>query len=123
MSHKANEKDFIRSSDLFKSSLSRRSFRPNRKKLDVIGFVESLQGNTTDGDESEEDENRLEETGLDNSELINDESNILEQLEYISTGTVKLIGFVRREVQILASGVTDASDTFGILAFLLEGET
>lgn len=122
MAHKTNDRNITRSSRFFKSSLSRHpNARRGRKKMNVIGFVEAMSTiQSSDEDDSSEDETSIEKADFEVSEPRRDEDDGLEQ---INRDLESLMAFVLRGVQVLASGITDDSATFGILAFLLEGET
>ncbi|GJJ07361.1 hypothetical protein Clacol_001563 [Clathrus columnatus] len=121
-SHKANDYDFSRSSAPLKASLARRSnLRQRHQRVDVIGFTEAMPA--VESSDSDESEGEPDSEGFEISVLAKEETDGLEALNQINKELDSLTSFVRRGVQILASGVTDASDAFGILAFLLEGET
>lgn len=97
-----------------------RSRRQRRHRKNVIGFSQNLQ----DDDDSSDDE-EPEGTGTDPPEPSFEASNILEEdfydrIEKMSSELDSLVRFLRRGVESLAGGSSEAAPAFGVLAFALE---
>lgn len=104
-----------------------RSRRQRRHRRNVIGFSQFLR----DDDSSDEDEDHFEaESGdrdapLEPSYSITDssisgEEDFFTRVERMSSELDGLVRFLRRGVESLAGGTSEAASAFGVLAFSLE---
>lgn len=103
-----------------------RSRRQKRQRRDVIGFSQSLH----ESEASSDDEDEEVETNLDAIPDTPDPSfsmmssvageDFFTRVDKMSTELDGLVRFVRRGVESLAGGVSEAAPAFGVLAFALE---
>ncbi|KAJ4479162.1 Spc98 family-domain-containing protein [Lentinula aciculospora] len=104
-----------------------RSRRQRRRRKNVIGFSFSINPSP----ETSDSEMEREEDGADyeadysfsvsiNTTTFEDSDDLSTRINKMSTDLDGLVRFVRRGVETLAGGTSDAATTFGILAFSLE---
>jgi len=106
-----------------------RSRRQRRQRKNVIGFSQSLQ-DYDDSSEEEDDEQNVEGTdyGHNPSEpsysilgaSLTSDDDFLGRVERMSSELDGLVRFLRRGVESLAGGTSEAAPAFGVLAFALE---
>lgn len=114
--------------DVSRQSISmkrHRSRRQRRHRKNVIGFSQSLQDFNPSSDDEEEDEENADLEGaieLSASMLSTpySEENFFARVEKMSSELDGLVRFLRRGVESLAGGTSEASSAFGVLAFSLE---
>ncbi|KAF8961118.1 Spc98 family-domain-containing protein [Flammula alnicola] len=105
-----------------------RSRRQRRQRKNVIGFSQFLQD---DDDSSDEDQDLLTEgSGQSNDppepsysmlgESVNSEEDFFVRVERMSSELDGLVRFLRRGVESLAGGTSEAAPAFEVLAFSLE---
>ncbi|KAI0921184.1 hypothetical protein AcW2_006240 [Taiwanofungus camphoratus] len=104
-----------------------RSRRAKRQRKNIIGFSQSLR----ELDDTSESDSDLDE-GLDGangpgpsfslaaSTISLPEESVSDRLEKMSTELDTLVRFIRRGVESLAAGTSEAASAFGIFAFALE---
>ena len=117
--------------DVSRQSISikrHRSRRQRRQRRNVIGFSQSLQ---MDEDSSDDDDEDFEPEHLDRaaepslsisvtSTSIAGEEDFFARMERMSSELDSLVRFIRRGVESLAGGTSEAASAFGVLAFSLE---
>ncbi|PPQ68598.1 hypothetical protein CVT26_003387 [Gymnopilus dilepis] len=117
--------------DVSRQSISikrHRSRRQRRQRRNIIGFSQSLQ---MDEDSSDDDDEDFEPEHLDRaaepslsisvtSTSIAGEEDFFTRMERMSSELDSLVRFIRRGVESLAGGTSDAASAFGVLAFSLE---
>ncbi|KAF8914341.1 Spc98 family-domain-containing protein [Gymnopilus junonius] len=114
--------------DVSRQSISikrHRSRRQRRQRRDIIGFSQFLHD---DDDSSDEDGGNLEANGGDHDEpsfsmtgsSITGEEDFSARVERMSSELDGLVRFLRRGVESLAGGTSEAASAFGVLAFSLE---
>jgi gamma-tubulin complex component 5 len=100
-----------------------RSRRQQRQRRNVIGFSQFLQDDDILSSEDEDDE---EECVIDHSvsmlgnSTTDTEGDFYSRVERMSSELDGLIRFLRRGVESLAGGTSDAAPAYGVLAFALE---
>lgn len=117
--------------DVSRQSISmrrHRSRRQRRQRRDVIGFSQSLHESEASSEDEDEDEEV--EVNLDTIPDTPDPSfsmmssaageDFFTRVDKMSTELDGLVRFVRRGVESLAGGVSEAAPAFGVLAFALE---
>lgn len=106
-----------------------RSRRQRRQKRNVIGFSQFLQDEDNSSDEDEDDldvggeldangppEPSFSVTG----DSMTNEEDLFAGVERLSSELDGLVRFLRRGVESLAGGTSEAAPAFGVLAFSLE---
>ena len=109
-------------------TLKHRSRRQRRQKRNIVGFAGSLQDLSSDDEEEEQafDPEAVEGPSMDASLSFFDASGPLVDgdffgwIEKVSREVDGLVRYVRRGVESIAGGTTEAASTFGVLAFALE---
>jgi gamma-tubulin complex component 5 len=109
-------------------TLRHRSRRQRKQRRNVIGFAASLQDLSSDEDEDENDFDAEAGEGpsLDASMSFFDTSGPLSDgdffgwIEKVSREVDGLVRYIRRGVESIAGGTTEAASTYGVLAFALE---
>ena len=115
--------------DVSRQSISikrHRSRRQRRQRRNVIGFSQSLQ---MDEDSSDDDDEDFEPEHLDReataepslsisvtSTSIAGEEDFFARMERMSSELDSLVRFIRRGVESLAGGTSEAASAFGVLA-------
>ena len=103
-----------------------RSRRLKRQRKNVIGFSQSLQqiefSSDSDSDQDEQSNEGVSEPSfsLGNSTPSFAEESFDVRLEKMSTELDALVRFIRRGVESLAGGTSEAASAFGVFAFALE---
>ncbi|KAJ3754228.1 Spc98 family-domain-containing protein [Lentinula raphanica] len=100
-----------------------RSRRQRRRRKNVIGFSHSmnLSYETSESErERDEDEADYSYSVSINASTFAEGDNLSTKLHKMSTDLDGLVRFIRRGIETLAGGTSDASTTFGILAFALQ---
>lgn len=109
-------------------TLKHRSRRQRKERRNVIGFATSLHYLSSDEDEEEEFDPEVGAAGAsmdvstsfwDASGQLNDD-DFFGWIEKVSREVDGLVRYVRRGVESIAGGTTEAAPTFGVLAFDLE---
>jgi gamma-tubulin complex component 5 len=120
--------DAITTHDTSRQSLSviqrqHRSRRQRATKRNVIGFSQSLAPEESDPSSDEDDEEESlgpPDASTSISFSVDEDEDVFIRLERMSIELNGLVRFVRRGVETLAGGVSEAAPTFGVLAFALE---
>lgn len=100
-----------------------RSRRQRRNRKNVIGFSQYLdnEDESSDDDENEGAENDLPEPSYSTlGASTNLEEDFSGRVEKMSAELDSLVRFLRRGVESLAGGSSEAAPAFGVLAFSLE---
>ncbi|KAJ3975970.1 Spc98 family-domain-containing protein [Lentinula raphanica] len=100
-----------------------RSRRQRRRRKNVIGFSHSmnLSYETSESErERDEDEADYSYSVSINASTFAEGDDLSTKLHKMSTDLDGLVRFIRRGIETLAGGTSDASTTFGILAFALQ---
>lgn len=102
-----------------------RSRRQRQQRRNVIGFSQFLQDDILSSDEEENDEIDIESTmepsiSILGNSTMDSEGDFFSRVERMSSELDGLIRFLRRGVESLAGGTSDAASAFGVLAFALE---
>lgn len=114
--------------DVSRQSISirgHRSRRQRRQRKNVIGFVQSLQGSLDSSDEDEDDfdvnvKDAPEPSFSLSASVSYAEEGMTTRMDKMSLELDGLVRFLRRGVESLAGGGSEAAPTFGVLAFALE---
>ncbi len=100
-----------------------RSKAQRQRRRNVIGFLQTLQDSSlSSGEEDEEDVDAAMEPSvsmLGDSSLYS-EGNFFVRVERMSSELDGLVRFLRRGIETLAAGTSEAAPTFGVLAFSLQ---
>jgi len=100
-----------------------RSSQQRRHQRNVIGFSQSLQDFdlSSDDEENAEIEVAVESSAsMLSSSMPYTEEDFFTRVEKMSSELDGLVRFLRRGVESLAGGASEAASTFGVLAFSLE---
>jgi len=106
-----------------------RSRRQRRQRKNVIGFSQSLQAEDDSSDDEEDDDQDAEGTDHGHAPLepsysfgasVTSDENFFVRVERMSSELDGLVRFLRRGVESLAGGASEAAPAFGVLAFALE---
>ncbi|KAF5364157.1 hypothetical protein D9756_000312 [Leucocoprinus leucothites] len=108
----------------------RRSKRQRRKPRNIIGFSQpSTEDELSSSDDDDDDDGRepealrnpaMETETFSTMNATGSPEEIAERLDHFSSELHGLVRFVRRGVESLAGGTSEAATTFGVLAFALE---
>jgi len=106
-------------------TLKHRSRRQKRQRKNVIGFSQGAASAISfvlSSDESDEGEFDIEgESRVDQSfSIMQDDGDAFGRVEKLSKDLDGLVRFVRRGVENVAAGTSEAAVSFGIFAFALE---
>lgn len=106
-----------------------RSRRQRRQRKNVIGFSQFLRAEDDSSDDEEDDDEDAEGTGHGQTPLepsysfgasVTSDENFFVRVERMSSELDGLVRFLRRGVESLAGGASEAAPAFGVLAFALE---
>ena len=101
-------------------SMKHRSRRLKRQQKNVIGFSQVIQeGDSSDEDDAEDDAER-EPPELSFSVSGANEVDFPTRVEQMASELDGLVRFLRRGIESLAGGGTEAAPAFGVFAFALE---
>jgi gamma-tubulin complex component 5 len=112
--------------DVSRQSISirgHRSRRQRRQRKNVIGFVQSLQDSldSSDEDDFDVDAKDAPEPSFTSSVSVSyTEEGFNTRMDKMSLELDGLVRFLRRGVESLAGGSSEAAPAFGVLAFALE---
>jgi len=111
--------------DVSRGSISMRRHRSRRlrqQRKNVIGFSQFLQDDDSsdDDDDDEGGADALETSMMGSQSMLSIDDDVFARLGRMSTELDGLIKFIRRGVESLSDGTTEAASTFGVLAFTLE---
>jgi gamma-tubulin complex component 5 len=114
--------------DVSRQSISirgHRSRRQRRQRRNVIGFAQSLQGSLDSSDEEENDigvdaKDAPEPSFSLSASVSYAEEGISTRMDKMSSELDGMVRFLRRGVESLAGGGSEAAPAFGVLAFALE---
>jgi gamma-tubulin complex component 5 len=106
-----------------------RSRRQRRQRKNVIGFSQSLQAEDDSSEDEEDDDQDAE--GIDHGHTplepsysfgasVTSDENFFVRVERMSSELDGLVRFLRRGMESLAGGASEAAAAFGVLAFALE---
>lgn len=113
--------------DVSRQSISirgHRSRRQRRQRKNIIGFVQSLH-DSLDSSEDEDDfdvdaKEAPEPSFASSASMSYAEEDFSARMEKISSELDGLVRFLRRGVESLAGGASEAAPAFGVLAFAFE---
>lgn len=103
-----------------------RSRRQRRQRKNVIGFSQSLQAEDDSSDDEDQDPEGTDygHTPLEPSysfgASVTSDENFFVRVERMSSELDGLVRFLRRGMESLAGGASEAAAAFGVLAFALE---
>jgi gamma-tubulin complex component 5 len=101
-----------------------RSRRQRQQRRNVIGFSQFLQNDGLSSDDEEDDidvESAAEPSvSMLGNSTMETEGDFFGRVEKMSSELDGLVRFLRRGVESLAGGMSDAASAFGVLAFALE---
>lgn len=103
-----------------------RSRRLERQRKNVIGFSQSLRqvevSSDSDDDEEDQSNDAVHEPSFSMAATTMSfaEENFDVRIEKMSTELDALVRFIRRGVESLAGGTSEAASAFGVFAFALE---
>lgn len=106
-----------------------RSRRQRRKRRNIIGFSrpsteDELSSSDDDNDEGKEPEllrdPAMETETFSTMNMTGSPEEVVERLDKFSSELDGLVRFIRRGVESLAGGTSEAAPAFGVLAFALE---
>jgi gamma-tubulin complex component 5 len=114
--------------DVSRQSISirgHRSRRQRRQRRNVIGFVQSLQDSLDSSDDDDDDigvdaKDAPEPSFSLSASVSYAEEGISTRMDKMSSELDGLVRFLRRGVESLAGGGSEAAPAFGVLAFALE---
>ena len=107
-----------------------RSRRQRQQRRNVIGFSQFLQDDILSSEDEEDEENV--DVGVDvdlvlepsvsmlGNSTMDTEGDFFSRVERMSSELDGLVRFLRRGVESLGGGTSDAASAFGVLAFALE---
>ena len=102
-----------------------RSSRQRRHQRNVIGFSQSLQDFDLSSDDEDEENAEIEVAVESSASMLSSfmpctEGDFFTRVEKMSSELDGLVRFLRRGVESLAGGASEAASAFGVLAFSLE---
>jgi gamma-tubulin complex component 5 len=101
-----------------------RSRRQRRQRKNIIGFAQSLQDSMDSSDEDEDADNfdvdAKEPSFISSTSVSYAEEGFNTRMDKMSLELDGLVRFLRRGVESLAGGSSEAAPAFGVLAFALE---
>lgn len=102
-----------------------RSRRQRKQRRNIIGFSQSLlDSHDSSDDDSDPDEDDLQPPestfSMVASSVSSADEGFFNRLDNMSVELSGLVRFIRRGVESLAGGNSEAAPTFGVLAFALE---
>ena len=97
-----------------------RSRRQRQQRRNVIGFSQILQDDVLSSEDEDDEENVDGERVMLENATMDTEGDFFSRVERMSSELDGLIRFLRRGVESLAGGTSDAASAYGVLAFALE---
>ena len=106
-------------------NIKRRTRAQRQRRQNIIGFLQSLQEDSLSSDDEDDDDEDVDVAIEPSVSMLGDsspygEGNFFARVERMSSELDGLIRFLRRGIETLAGGTSEAAPAFGVLAFSLQ---